>query len=114
MSHRLIEPAEIQISPTARRLDGHAYGGPVSLFILDNPPGKGPELHLHPYAETFVVEAGEVTFTVDGQTVGARAGQVVIVPPETPHKFVATGPHNLRMVAIHPVPEMVQHWVGDR
>jgi quercetin dioxygenase-like cupin family protein len=111
MSHRLVRPAEIQVSPTARRLDGHAFGGPVSLFILDNPPGKGPELHVHPYAETFVVESGEVVFTVAGETAEASAGDVVIVPPETPHKFVASGEQHLRMVAIHPVPEMVQRWL---
>ena len=108
MSYRLIEAAEIQLSPTARRLDGHAYDGPVSLFIIDNPPGKGPELHKHPYAETFVIQGGEATFTVDGETLVAGPGTVVIVPPETPHKFVASGAGNLRLVAVHPVPEMVQ------
>jgi mannose-6-phosphate isomerase-like protein (cupin superfamily) len=111
MSYRLVESAEIQLSPTARRLDGDAFGGPVSLFILDNPPGKGVELHLHPYAETFVVEAGQATFTVDDETVVASAGTVVIVPPETPHKFVSSGEENLRMVAVHPVAEMVQTWL---
>jgi mannose-6-phosphate isomerase-like protein (cupin superfamily) len=112
-SYRLVEPGAIQVSPTARRLDGHAFAGPVSLFILDNPPGKGPELHFHPYAETFVVESGQATFTVDGETAVAGPGDVVIVAPETPHKFVSSGSENLRMVAIHPVAEMVQTWVDE-
>jgi quercetin dioxygenase-like cupin family protein len=111
MSYRLVEATEIQVSPTARRLEGRAVGGPVSLFILDNPPGKGPDLHVHPYAETFVVEDGEATFTVDGETVVAAAGTVVIVPPETPHKFVASGEENLRLVAIHPSAEIIQTWL---
>jgi hypothetical protein len=64
MSARLIDAAEIQISPSAGRLEGRAFGGPVSLFLMDSPPGTGPELHVHPYAETFVIEAGEATFTV--------------------------------------------------
>jgi mannose-6-phosphate isomerase-like protein (cupin superfamily) len=109
--YRLIDAAEMQISPTARRLEGQAFAAPISLFLLDNPPGKGPELHLHPYAETFVVEAGEATFTIDGETVAARAGDVVVVAPETPHKFVSSGEENLRLVCVHPVAEMVQTWL---
>ena len=110
-SYRVIEQAEIQVSPTARRLDGHAFAAPVSLFLLDNPPGKGPELHVHPYAETFVVESGQATFTVDGGTIVAQAGDVVVVDPETPHKFISSGRENLRMVAVHPVAEIVQTWL---
>jgi quercetin dioxygenase-like cupin family protein len=111
MSYRLIEPAEIRLSPTASRLEGHAFGVPISLFLIDNPPGKGPELHFHPYAETFVIQAGEATFTVDGETIVGRPGDVVIVAPETPHRFVSSGDENLRLVAIHAAAEMVQTWV---
>ena len=35
-------------------------------------------------------------------------GNVVIVPPNTPHKFVNTGDGILRQVDIHPVKQMIQ------
>ena len=40
---------------TARRFEGHDYGANVSFFLSEMPPGKGPGLHTHPYAEVFVV-----------------------------------------------------------
>ena len=58
-----------------------------------------------------MIEAGQATFTVDGETVVAGAGDVVIVAPETPHKFVSSGEENLRLVAVHPVAAIVQTWL---
>ena len=33
-------------------------------------------------------------------------GHVVIVPPNTPHKFVNSGDGRLKQVSIHPAPEV--------
>ena len=46
---------------TAHRFEGEQYGDVgVSFFLLDAPPGGGPGLHTHPYAEVFVVQEGGV------------------------------------------------------
>ncbi|MGO1974084.1 MAG: cupin domain-containing protein [Propionibacteriaceae bacterium] len=51
--------------------------------------GVGPRLHLHPsYAETFVIRRGGVTFTIGDEVFDAHAGQILVVPAATPHKFV--------------------------
>jgi mannose-6-phosphate isomerase-like protein (cupin superfamily) len=40
--------------------------------------------------------------------VEATAGHVVIVPANTPHKFVNSGTERLQQVSIHPAPEIEQ------
>jgi hypothetical protein len=46
-------------------------------------------LHTHPYDEVFVVQEGDLTFTVGDVIVEAKGGQIVVAPAGTPHK-VAT------------------------
>jgi mannose-6-phosphate isomerase-like protein (cupin superfamily) len=101
---------EIRSSPTACLFEGdkHGDGVPVSSFIVNSKPGKGPLLHAHPYAEVFVVLEGLATFTAGDEEVEVLGGNVVVVPPETPHKFVNTGDGPLRMVTIHASGTMIQ------
>jgi mannose-6-phosphate isomerase-like protein (cupin superfamily) len=101
---------DLRSSPTASLFEGdkHGDGAPVSSFIVGTPPGKGPRLHEHPYAEVFVVLEGEATFTAGDEEVAVPGGNVVVVPPDTPHKFVNSGEDTLRMVTIHANGSMVQ------
>ena len=70
MTHFLIDKVELPHGGSAHRFEGYLYGGAeVSFFISETPPGKGPSLHAHPYAEIFVVQEGELTFTVGGDIV---------------------------------------------
>jgi mannose-6-phosphate isomerase-like protein (cupin superfamily) len=65
----------------ASTFDGHEHGASVSFFLSRNLPGSGPDLHRHPYEETFIIEDGNVRFTVGEETVEATAGDIVVVPP---------------------------------
>src|SRR5258708_4216393 len=70
-------------------LQGYQYGGAhVCLIFVDEDPGGGPRLHRHAYEEIFIVLEGQATYTVASDTVQARAGQVLIVQPGAPHKFL--------------------------
>jgi mannose-6-phosphate isomerase-like protein (cupin superfamily) len=93
------------------RFDGHAHGASVSFFLTRNVPGSGPDLHRHPYEETFIILEGEGRFTVGEAEIEARAGQIVVVPAATPHKFVNTGRGRLRQVNIHPQETMETEWL---
>lgn len=73
--------------------------------------GGGPRLHRHPYEEIFVIQEGQVTFTVGSATVEARAGQIVIVPKGVPHKFVNSGAGPLRQIDIHPNKHFITEWL---
>lgn len=91
--------------------DGHEHGANVSFFITRNRPGTGPGLHRHPYEETFIVQDGEARFTIGEETIEARAGQIVIAPAGTPHRFVSTGSGVLRQINLHPVARMQTEWL---
>jgi mannose-6-phosphate isomerase-like protein (cupin superfamily) len=91
---------------------GADYGGiPVSFFLVHSQPGEGPELHRHPYAEVFVVEAGQATFVLGDDTAVAGPGEIVIAPAMVSHRFTNTGTGQLRLTAIHPVSAMETEWL---
>lgn len=98
-------------SGSSHRFDGAEHEAPVSFFLIYSEPGDGPELHVHPYAETFIVQEGQATFTVGDDTIEARAGDIVVAPANVPHAFVNSGTGFLRSVNIHPVPEMETAWL---
>ena len=110
-SEPVVHVADLPASETSRQFDGSAHGADVSLFFNRHPPGRGPRLHAHPYAETFIVEEGNVRFTVGDAAVEATGGTVVTVPSRTPHKFVNAGTAPLRMTSIHPAARMETDWL---
>lgn len=98
----------------AHRFEGAEYGDVgVSFFLTDALPGSGPTLHKHPYAEVFVVQEGHATFRVGEETIEATGGQIVIVPPRQPHRFVNSGAGPLRQISIHASGHMITEWLED-
>jgi quercetin dioxygenase-like cupin family protein len=91
--------------------EGATYSAGVSFFVGDLAPGRGPRMHRHPYAETCIVRAGQVRMTVDGQEITAGAGDIVVLAPGTPHRFVAAGDERLRMICIHASERFVIEWL---
>ena len=98
---------QLRLSPTAALFEG-GDEAPVSMFITAYPTGGGPDLHLHPYPEVFLVQAGTARFTAGDEQVAVEAGHVVIVPAETPHGFKNAGSDELRVVSVHPSPTVQQ------
>ena len=87
-------------------------GGAGISIILESTTqaGVGPRLHQQPYAETFIIRLGTATFTVGGETFEGPAGQILVVPANTPHKF-ATGPDGYEAVHVHANSEFVTDWL---
>ncbi|WP_262850006.1 cupin domain-containing protein [Mumia quercus] len=98
---------------TTENLEGAAYGAGISLIQEDTDvEGSGPRLHQHPYAETFVIHAGSALFTVDGEELVGRAGQVIVVPPDTPHKFRVL-PGGYRATHVHASDTFETEWLEE-
>jgi quercetin dioxygenase-like cupin family protein len=92
---------------TSRTFEGSDHGpSSVSFFLVHNEPGQGPELHKHPYDETFIILEGHVQVHVGDETVDGRAGDIVIGPPGIPHGFTNVGPGRARLLCIHAAPAM--------
>jgi quercetin dioxygenase-like cupin family protein len=101
---------DLRKSPTAALFQG-GDEVPVSIFVTQHPRGKGAALHFHPYPEAFVVLAGTAEFTVGDEKVTVEGGHFVVVPAETPHGFEAASDEDLRIVSVHPSPEVQQTWL---
>ena len=97
----------LRLSPTAALFEGKDEA-PVSVFVTRYERGKGPQLHLHPYPEVFVVQTGTAEFTVGEDRLTVEAGHVVVVPARTPHGFKSAGDEILRVTSIHPNPTVEQ------
>ncbi|WP_422026537.1 cupin domain-containing protein [Roseovarius sp.] len=97
--------------PCSKEIEGHAIGSDVSLiFNFLDAPGQGPDLHRHPYAETFILREGEVSFVIGSESVEARAGQVLVAPPGVPHSFRSKSAR-VDMIDIHASPHFVTEWL---
>jgi mannose-6-phosphate isomerase-like protein (cupin superfamily) len=104
----VVAVSDLHRSPTAALFEG-GDEAPVSMFITAYPNREqGPDLHLHPYPEVFLVEAGTARFTAGDEQVVVEAGHVVVVPAETPHGFKNAGEGELRVVSVHPSPTVQQ------
>jgi len=96
------------------KFEGHDYGAETSFFFVDNDPGQGPDLHVHPYPETWIVRSGKAEFNVDGRKLAAGPGDILVVEANVPHGFKNVGDDRLEIFCIHPSDRIIQEWVGPR
>lgn len=114
MSYILLNKEDLHRYGNTYEFQGYLHGDTgISFIWVDMPPGHGPRLHKHTYEEVFIVQEGEATFTIGSDTLEAHAGQIAIVPPGVPHKFVNSGTGPLRQVDIHRSPRFITEWLED-
>ena len=107
--YRVIRSGELQPSPGGTiKFEGKSHGSVISCFLVNNEPGAGPNLHRHPYSETWIIRAGKARITADGKDIEAGPGDIVVVSAETPHKFKNIGNDRLDIICIHASPRMIQ------
>jgi quercetin dioxygenase-like cupin family protein len=87
---------------------GEKQGAPFSAYIVNARPGQGPPLHTHPYVEVAFTIEGRATITVGDEEREVKAGDIVIIPANTPHRFVNSGDTMLRQIDIHASPKFIQ------
>ena len=121
MSTSTVPPTSLHVSRDrlaqaggALMFTGAEHGDvPVSMFLVDAPPGEGPRPHRHPYPEVFVIHSGQAKFRLDGDEIRAGEGDIVIAPAGSAHRFTAIGHGNLRLTAIHTAPRMETEWLSS-
>jgi len=69
-------------------------GGTVTLFAFD--AGQGLSEHTAPFDALVLVLDGEADFTIGGELVRARPGQIVLMPADVPHAVSA--PERFKML----------------
>ena len=66
------------------------------------PETDGAGLHIHRrHVDSFYVLEGQLELTVAGETVHARAGEVVHAPPSVVHSFKNSSTERVRFLNIH-------------
>jgi mannose-6-phosphate isomerase-like protein (cupin superfamily) len=66
-----------------------------------------PPLYTHPYVEVAFMIEDTATITVGNEERAAKAGSIVVIPPDTPHRFVNSGNTTLRQIGIHASPRFI-------
>jgi mannose-6-phosphate isomerase-like protein (cupin superfamily) len=87
---------------------GEKQGAPFSAYIVNAKPGQGPPLHTHPYVEVAFTIEGRASITVGDETREVQSGGIVVIPANTPHRFVNSGDTVLRQIDIHASPQFLQ------
>jgi quercetin dioxygenase-like cupin family protein len=87
---------------------GEKQGAPFSAYIVNAKPGQGSPLHTHPYVEVAFTIEGRATITVEDETREVQSGGIVVIPANTPHRFVNSGTTVLRQIDIHASPRFIQ------
>ena len=114
MNYTILNRDELPRDGNTYEFEGFQYqDSEVSFIWVDMPPGGTIRLHKHPYKEIFIIQEGVSTFTVGSETLEARAGQVIIVPAETPHKFMNLSDMRLKQVDIHVNKEFITDWLEE-
>jgi quercetin dioxygenase-like cupin family protein len=109
---RVISADELRVGEsTTLKFEGRPYGSGISFFLVQNQPGQGPDLHRHPYTETWTVLEGEATITVGEETLVGRAGDTAVVAPDVWHGFKNTGSGPLKIMCVHASEVMIQEWL---
>jgi mannose-6-phosphate isomerase-like protein (cupin superfamily) len=87
---------------------GEEQGAPFSAYVATAKPGQGPSLHTHPYTEVAFAIEGTALITVGDEMREVKAGGIVVIPANTPHRFVNSGDAPLRQIDIHASPKFIQ------
>jgi mannose-6-phosphate isomerase-like protein (cupin superfamily) len=106
--------SELAVGPTAALFEGFPRAGvDISMFVTRTPPGRAVELHVHPYAETFLLLEGRGRWTRGEDVVELEPEDMIVVPPDTPHGFRNVGDVPLLVVSVHERGTLRQTWLGE-
>jgi mannose-6-phosphate isomerase-like protein (cupin superfamily)/rhodanese-related sulfurtransferase len=106
--------SDLALGPTAFLFEGFPRAGvDISMFVTRTPPGRAVELHVHPYAETFLLLEGRGRWTRGEEVFELEPEGILVVPPETPHGFRNVGDVPLLVVSVHERGTLRQTWLGE-
>jgi quercetin dioxygenase-like cupin family protein len=67
------------------------YGENLMLSYLEMEEGAVVPTHHHPHEQGGMCLEGKIELTIGDETRVCQAGELFIIPPNTPHKAVAVG-----------------------
>jgi quercetin dioxygenase-like cupin family protein len=114
VNYTLLDRDDLPYQGNAYEFQGaYHFDTDVSFIRVDMPPGSTIRSHNHPYKEISIIQEGVSTFTVRSARLEARAGQIIIVPAEAPHKFANLSDRQLKQIDIHVSKQFITQWLED-
>src|SRR2546423_9475084 len=108
-----IDVDDLKLNPTAALFEGHRRAGvDIAMFIVRTAPGRSVELHVHPYAETFLLLEGRGRWTRGDEAGELEPEQTLVVPTDIPHGFRNIGNVPLLVVSVHERGTLRQTFLG--
>jgi len=93
-------------------IEGILFGSPVSIMReYITTPGRGPRLHRHPYAETFIIHSGRALFTVGEEQIVGVGGQIVVAPALVAHRFEVLDGGTYEATHVHANERFITEWL---
>lgn len=112
MTYTLIKRDDLPKDGNTFEFEGmHFDSTAVSFIWVDMPSGDAVRLHRHAYQEIFIIQEGSGTFTVDGEMIEGKSGDIILVPAGVPHGFVNSGEGRLKQIDIHVSPIIKTEWL---
>jgi quercetin dioxygenase-like cupin family protein len=104
---RVFPVDDVRYSPAVAVFEGQD-DVPISFYVTEFERGEGTPLHLHPYPELFLVERNTALFTAGDEELTVTAGHFVLVPANTPHRYIGASDEAVRVVSVHPTGRIEQ------
>jgi quercetin dioxygenase-like cupin family protein len=98
---RVIAVEDVRYTPAVAVLEC-GDDAAISFYVTEFGRGDGPPLHLHPYPEVFLVEKNAAVFTAGDEELTVTEGHYVIVPANTPHRYVGASDGPVRVASVQP------------
>ena len=104
-----VAPQDFPGGATYQTLVGDADGTtPVRIGIQVSPPGYSTGTHSHPYLEVITVLEGQGEAWIGDEPLAPiAAGSTMVLPPNAPHGFRATGDRPLKTYGVHASSERI-------
>ena len=80
------------VTPIEVKVSGKDVGGRFATILVNTPPGRGPELHVHlRQNELFYVVAGRIGLQCGTEKMVLNVGDTFMAPMKVPHAYVTLG-----------------------
>ena len=80
------------VTPIEVKVSGKDVGGRFATILVNTPPGRGPELHVHLHQnELFYVVAGRIGLQCGAERMILSVGDTFMAPMQVPHAYVTLG-----------------------
>ena len=98
---RIIPIDDVRYTPAVAVFEAQD-DAPISFYVTEFERGQGTPLHYHPYPEVFLVERNTALFTAGDEELTVTEGNFVLVPANTPHRYVGASDEPVRVVSVQP------------